>query len=64
MLVDLANIGEDVVAPASGKHAPLRHVMFVSEFVWRHTNWRMKRSWLKFLDRERFKVSCLRRTKY
>ena len=59
MLVDLVNSGKDVLAPASGKHAPLRHVMFVSEFVWRHTNWRMKRSWLKFLDRERFKVSCL-----
>ena len=35
------------------------HVVFVSEFVWRHTNWRMKRSWLKYLDRQRFHVSCL-----
>jgi tetratricopeptide (TPR) repeat protein len=29
-------------------------VAFVSGFVWRHTNWRMKRGWLKYLDRERF----------
>ena len=34
-------------------------VAFVSGFVWRHTNWRMKRGWLKYLDRERFYVTCL-----
>jgi protein O-GlcNAc transferase len=34
-------------------------VAFVSGFVWRHTNWRMKRGWLKYLDRERFYVACL-----
>ena len=45
---------------ASGEISDTRiHVMFISEFVWRHTNWRMKRGWLKFLDRERFRVSCL-----
>ena len=35
------------------------HVVFVSGFIWRHTNWRMKRGWVKFLDRSRFHVSCL-----
>ena len=34
-------------------------VAFVSGFVWRHTNWRMKRGWLKYLDHERFHVACL-----
>jgi len=34
-------------------------VAFVSGFVWRHTNWRMKRGWLRYLDRERFYVTCL-----
>lgn len=34
-------------------------VVFVSAFIWRHTNWRMKRGWVKHLDRARFHVSCL-----
>lgn len=34
-------------------------VAFLSGFVWRHTNWRMKRAWLKYLDRNRFYVVCL-----
>ncbi len=37
-----------------------RHrVVFISAFIWRHTNWRMKRGWVKYLDRTKFRVACI-----
>lgn len=62
MLCDLAPPVAPSVAPAEGPRDPddgRLHVVFVSGFIWRHTNWRMKRGWVKFLDRSRFHVSCL-----
>jgi len=60
MLADLHQDSGSGTIQAMPENGDTRiHVMFISEFVWRHTNWRMKRGWLKFLDRTRFRVSCL-----
>ena len=33
------------------------HVGFVSGYFWRHSNWKLRRSWLRRFDRTRFHVS-------
>ncbi|MGE4221155.1 MAG: hypothetical protein AB7G39_17045 [Alphaproteobacteria bacterium] len=33
------------------------HVGFVSGYFWRHSNWKLRRSWLRRFDRERFHVT-------
>ena len=58
MLVELSE--HKTLPPATPARDDGRIVVaFVSGFVWRHTNWRMKRGWLKYLDRNRFFVACL-----
>jgi predicted O-linked N-acetylglucosamine transferase (SPINDLY family) len=34
-------------------------VAFVSEFVWAHSNWKLRRRWMKYLDKRKFRLACV-----
>lgn len=58
MLVELSE-HKSTAKPVTPRSDGLITIAFVSGFVWRHTNWRMKRGWLKYLNQDRFHVTCL-----